>query len=726
MKIGAKIVVLTLAVVLVVFGVTVYISISQASAISMADAKAIANSTAAYLAKTVESELTLPLDEVRALGSVFQTAVGVPSIELTRDKANTLLKDFLEKNPNFLDDYVAFEPNAFDGADAKFRNKPGHDDSGRFVPIWSLDGQGKGVLEALTDYDKKGPGDYYQVPKERVRESVIDPYSYALNGKNILMASLVVPVKDTAGKFIGIAGIDVDLQALQAKMQAVKIGSYVNAYAFVYSENGTVAAAVDASYLGKKVEEVSNDAGFIAAVHKGEIFSMERPTTVYKGAMVLSVGYPATVGKTGQQWMVNVNIRMDEVAATARQLTLLLIGIAAAAVALIIVMLLLISRSISLPLGVAVGFAKKIADGDLTAILDTGKRRDEIGQLSSALNAMRGNLREMAGQIQDGASQLASGTEELSASAQHLAEGAQSQASTLEETSASIEELSSSVHEVSTHAQSQSTTVTGTASSTEQVLKSAHEVSGTLGKVAQSAGESVERARQGAASVKDAITAIKEIAEGSEKIAGIVSVISDIADQTNLLSLNASIEAARAGEHGRGFAVVADEVSKLAERSAQSTKEIEALIKGTLKQVKEGVDLAERSGLSMDEIISGAMSASAMVDDLQKAIEQQVGGITEIAKAVENIRATSQGITAATEEQSTNAAQVSKAIETVNEITQSAASSAEQMASSVEEMAGMAQELHRLVGRFTLEKDDSVSQNGAGRQLQPGPVAGAV
>ena len=167
----------------------------------------------------------------------------------------------------------------------------------------------------------------------------------------------------------------------------------------------------------------------------------------------------------------------------------------------------------------------------------------------------------------------------------------------------------------------------------EQVLTSVAGVSKTLEKVAASAGGSVERAQAGASSVKQAVEAIKEIAQSSEKIGGIVNVISDIADQTNLLALNASIEAARAGEHGRGFAVVADEVSKLADRSASSTKEIEALIKETLTQVQRGVALAEGSGASMEEIISGAMTASAMVTELQKSVELQQASIREIAAA---------------------------------------------------------------------------------------------
>jgi len=719
LKTGTKLVLTSTLLMLVVFGVTIYFTVTKSTADAVSSARTIGSSTAAYYASTAESMLSDSLDEARALASVFQVAVANPTVQLTRDRANTILKGFLEANPNFLDDYVCFEPNAFDGQDAKFVNAPGHDATGRFIPCWSADAQGKITLEALTDYDKKGPGDYYLIPKERNRESVIDPYVYKLNGKDVLMASLVVPVRNAQGAFIGMAGIDVPLDSIQSKIADAKIGNFHGAYARLFSANGTVAASVQPEDLGKMVEDVTSDAALIGAVHKGEPFGIEMSSKVYGGRTVLSVGYPISIGNTGQRWMVNVNILMDEMLGQSRQLSLFLLCVAAGAVVVIVSIMIVISRAISRPLTSSVEMANRIAGGDLTATMDVGGRRDEFGRLSEALNGMVHRLGAMVSAVHASTEQVSASSEEISASAQKLAEGAQVQASTLEEASASVEELTASVEQVAEHAQSQAAAAEQGTSSMTQVRHSIEEVSKNLSEVATLATQSVERAAEGARAVGQVVAGISRIAEGSEKIGGIVNVISDIADQTNLLALNASIEAARAGEHGRGFAVVADEVSKLADRSASSTKEIEALIKESVKNVTEGVGTATGSQAAMEEIRGSAQKTREMISGLTEAMEQQVSAVRELSRALESVSEMSQSISAATEEQKTNARQVSTAVESVNEVTQSAASAAEQMSSATEQLASMAQELQNLMAQFRISEHAS----GDAHELQGDPVA---
>jgi methyl-accepting chemotaxis protein len=398
---------------------------------------------------------------------------------------------------------------------------------------------------------------------------------------------------------------------------------------------------------------------------------------------------------------------------------ILVIATIIAAVAAALILGLLLSTSISRPLIRMVGVARKMAEGDLTLDVKV-KNRDEVGELAQAFNHMSGKLNAMMRQVLESSSQLASSSEEISASAEQLASGSQNQASTLEETSASIEELSASVEQVAEHAQSQAASVEESSSSTQQLQATVEQVSQTMSTVLKTARDAMDKAREGAESVTKVVDAIKSISESSEKIAGIVNVISDIADQTNLLALNASIEAARAGEHGRGFAVVADEVSKLADRSASSTKEIGALIGDSGKSVATGVQIAEATLKAMDMIIDGSKKTGQMIEALSGDLQQGLNGIKEVGKAAESISEMSQSISAATEQQSTNSKQVSKAIENVNELTQQAASAAEEMSAATVELSGLAQKLQGLVEQFKLS-----SEKGEGKPAIASTAAGS-
>jgi len=411
----------------------------------------------------------------------------------------------------------------------------------------------------------------------------------------------------------------------------------------------------------------------------------------------------ATVKETS--WKVILTLPTSEYLAPVKEIQLLMIVIAAAALLISFVLYLLFARSITVPLAKAVAFAQTVASGDFTRQLPI-RQRDEVGALAEALNGMSVKLSEMVAVVQQNATELAASSSQISGSAQKLSEGAQSQASSIEQTSASMEELSASVEKVAENAQSQAAAAEQGSSSMAQALGTVKDVSTSLSEISELARRSVDSAAAGSEAVQSVVEGINTIALGSEKIAGILSVISDIADQTNLLALNASIEAARAGEHGRGFAVVASEVSKLADRSSSSTREIDTLIKESIRNVTKGVETAQSSEKAMQQIREASQKVNEMIGRVSSSMGTQVSAIKELAGALSTISEMSQSISASTEEQTTNAHQMSRAIEGINEVTQSSASGAEQMTASTERLQGMAQELQRLVVQFKIKEEE--------------------
>jgi methyl-accepting chemotaxis protein len=280
--------------------------------------------------------------------------------------------------------------------------------------------------------------------------------------------------------------------------------------------------------------------------------------------------------------------------------------------------------------------ADAIASGDLTRPMPPAGA-DEIGDLMAKLGVMRNTLHELIAAISQNTKGLNQAAGELSSSAAGSARTTEMQAEAASSMAASVEQLSVSIDQVEEHA-SEARSVTQAASTqSSEGGRIIHEAAAEMGHIADA--------------VKNTASTIKELEGYSDQISSVVQVIKDIADQTNLLALNAAIEAARAGEQGRGFAVVADEVRKLAERTGKSTQEIGAMIgkiqHGTQRAVQEmeagvqrvgdGVDLAHKAGDSVTGIRDSAERTTRAVDDINLALKEQAVAARDIAQKVERI-----------------------------------------------------------------------------------------
>ena len=530
------------------------------------------------------------------------------------------------------------------------------------------------------------------------------------------VSPVAVPVKD-GDRVVGVATLIVDIRFLNDMILKEKFGK--TGYAYVIDSTGLIIAHPEPGNIFKT--NLLNVPGTAAVAKKMVAGETGVDHYVFEG-VPKAAGY-APVPSTG--WSVGITLPDSEYLGIVHNVQSIVIAVGVLAVLVAFVVFLLFSRSITKPLKRSVEFAELVAGGDFSQSLPVDQG-DEIGKLAGALNSMSERLKRIVAAIQESADQVAASSGQISASSVSLAEGAQNQASTLEETAASMEELTSSVDNVSENAQAQAAAVEQGAATVAEVQKSIDDISTSLTEISGLAARSVENAQEGARAVTEVVQGITLIAESSEKIGGIVTVISDIADQTNLLALNASIEAARAGEHCRGFAVVADEVSKLADRSSSSTKEIEALIRESVKNVTQGVEIASSSQGAMEQIRGASQRVKDMIAQLTAQMRLQVGSIEELAKALENVSQMSQAISSATAEQSSNARQVAKAVESVNNLTQAAASSAEELSSSTEQLSGMAQKLQQLTTQFKVGAAPTAPAAPEAAAAQATPAAPAI
>ncbi|KTT11541.1 chemotaxis protein [Pseudomonas oryzihabitans] len=333
----------------------------------------------------------------------------------------------------------------------------------------------------------------------------------------------------------------------------------------------------------------------------------------------------------------------------------------------------LVTRSISRPLVEAVATARRVAAGDLTQLI-VNQRRDELGQLLDALAGMQANLKSTLQEITSASDQLASAAEELTAVTDESSRGLVRQNDEIQQAATAVNQMTSAVEEVARNASSTSAASCATSEAAEAGRGQVQQAVGAIDTMTAELGTSSQTVRQLADQVRD--------------IGKVVDVIRGIAEQTNLLALNAAIEAARAGEQGRGFAVVADEVRALAARTQTSTGEIEGII-GTVQQT------ANQAVQAMD-------SSQARAQNTQQLAQAAGQALARITEAVASINERNLVIASAAEEQAQVAREVDRNLSNIQDLSTQTAAGANQTSASSQDLSNLAMSFNQLVARFQL------------------------
>jgi methyl-accepting chemotaxis protein len=356
----------------------------------------------------------------------------------------------------------------------------------------------------------------------------------------------------------------------------------------------TIAAARTA-YSGKLAE--------IRDLHRGGEPNV--PTMVDNDLRPLADKYLQSLDALRSFMAAQLDESQRETSAMASASQMLLGTGAVVAIVLGALVAVLVTRSIVKPVQQGRLAAEKIADGDLTQVLDT-RATDETGQLLHALATMQGKLASIVSNVRRNAEGVATASAEIAHGNNDLSARTEQQASALEQTSASMEQLGSTVRQNADNARQ-----------ANQLAMSASTV-----------------AAQGGDVVAQVVQTMKGINDSSRRIADIISVIDGIAFQTNILALNAAVEAARAGDQGRGFAVVASEVRNLAGRSADAAKEIKELIGTSVERVEAGSALVDRAGTTMTEVVQAIRRVTDIMGEISAASSEQSTGVAQVGEAI--------------------------------------------------------------------------------------------
>nr|WP_025804805.1 methyl-accepting chemotaxis protein [Pseudomonas chlororaphis] len=609
-----------------------------------------------------------------------------------REDLTRQVKSALQANPDLLGLSLVFEANALDGKDELFsgQGELGSNDKGRFALYWSQPTPGKLTSMALLESDMSdtttGPSGqpanaWFTCPRSTLKPCVIEPYFYVIDGQNVLMTSIVFPLL-VNGKVIASLSVDINLNSLQSVSQQASKELYDGQTTVsIISPVGLLAGySADASKLSQRLDQLDKANG-------GELIrllSASTQTQSLHNDNALKVLAPFTPIPDGKPWGVLLQVPERVLVGPAEALknqldqsnkagTLVELGLGLLAAVLGLLLVWLMARSVTRPiLGVA-HMLEDIAsgEGDLTRRLAYDKK-DELGQLAGWFNRFLDKLQPIIAEVKRSVQDARGTADQSSAIATQTSAG-------MEQQYRQVDQVATASHEMSATAQD----VARSAAQAAQAARDADQATRQGLSVIDRTTTSIDHL---AADMSTAMTQVEGLAANSEKIGSVLEVIRAIAEQTNLLALNAAIEAARAGEAGRGFAVVADEVRNLARRTQESVEETRQVI----EELQSGTQ----------EVVGAMGSSHRQAQGSVEQVGQAVTALRQIGDAVTVISDMNLQIASAAEEQSAVAEEINNNVATIRDVTESLSEQANESARVSQSLNSLANQQQSLMDQF--------------------------
>jgi methyl-accepting chemotaxis protein len=569
--------------------------------------------------------------------------------EKRRQRFSENLSAIFDQNPWFTGIYTVWKPGILDGMDDQYRNAPGCDATGNFVPFYTRD-SGKKELKTAPDHQ-------YLLLNLSNNQDISNPEETFLDGAMHFTVHFRAPIIDSQGEVVGLVGVVGDMNYSRDLVDSIV--PFGEGRSELYTTDGTIIASHDKTVIGKRFQEAKIDRYGLGGVRSVERSLVNNEPALIRNKDLFVQTYPFRIGDENESWLLAASIPMEVVMRDINTMTKVSILVAFAAILISAASALAVAHQIAKPIAGVSETLKAISEGegDLTKTIAVHSK-SEVGDLAHYFNLTLKKIKELiviikqqtallfdiGNELSVNMNETAAAVNQITANIQSIKSRVINQSASVTETNSTMEQITINIDKLNSHVERQSASVTKSSAAIKQMIVSIQSVTQTLVKNAGNVTSLAKASEHGRTSLQEVAGDIQGIARESEGLSEINSVMENIASQTNLLSMNAAIEAAHAGEAGKGFAVVAGEIRKLAESAAEQSKTTSEV----LKKIKDSIDKITKSTSNVlnkfEAIDEGVRLVADQEADIRGAMEEQSAESQRIMEAMARLGEISQQV----------------------------------------------------------------------------------